>query len=217
MASIRHPSLTFARTFSSTPSAQALSAVRALARKHENIAPYPYQRSLWFNQSNFGLYGNTRIRFGNSVSEITETKTRRKWHPNIKSKRLWSHALDRYIRMKVSVRALRTIDKAGGLDEYLLGEKSGRIKEMGMAGWALRWRVLRSPKGRERMVAERERLGLTGAAPWEDGWVGTSGEAIEEDIALQREKGIDAVLDSDVEVELESFEDEVDTKGKVMV
>ncbi|GAB2293142.1 hypothetical protein Dimus_027351, partial [Dionaea muscipula] len=35
-------------------------------------------------------------------------------------KRLFSYILDRHIRVKVTTHALRCIDKAGGIDEYLL-------------------------------------------------------------------------------------------------
>lgn len=60
----------------------------------------------------------------------------------------------------MQARVLRTIDKVGGLDEYLLGDKPGRIKELGVGGWALRWRLLGTEKVRERYRAERRRLGL---------------------------------------------------------
>jgi large subunit ribosomal protein L28 len=150
------------------------------------------------------------------VSERTEIKTRRTWSPNIQSKRLYSNALQKFIRVKVSTRALRTIDKVGGLDEYLLGDKAARIRELGMGGWALRWRVMRSPAGLERRRAGREALGLTGPGPWQKEWVEPwkigrdvkeGEEEVGEEVLLQREKGIDAILDKeDVEVELEDFE-----------
>ena len=57
---------------------------------------------------------------------------------------------------------LRTMDKCGGLDEYLLGEKPGRIKELGVEGWRLRWLVMRTGKVRRRFEKEREALGLVG-------------------------------------------------------
>ena len=44
----------------------------------------------------------------------------------------------------MTTRVMRTIDKCGGLDEYLLGEKPARIKELGMLGWSLRWKVMRT-------------------------------------------------------------------------
>jgi large subunit ribosomal protein L28 len=94
------------------------------------------------------------------------------------------------VRVKVLARVLRTIDKVGGLDEYLLGESAARVKELGMGGWALRWRVMRTEWYRMRRVEERRRLGLP-----EKGWVGegkgTEGE-VEEGLSA---KEIDQVLD----------------------
>lgn len=47
-------------------------------------------------------------------------RTRRTWKPNVQEKRLFSYVMDRHIRVKVTTHALRCIDKAGGIDEYLL-------------------------------------------------------------------------------------------------
>ncbi|KAJ8526556.1 hypothetical protein K7X08_029033 [Anisodus acutangulus] len=47
-------------------------------------------------------------------------RSRRNWKPNVQEKRLFSYILDRHIRVKVTTHALRCIDKAGGIDEYLL-------------------------------------------------------------------------------------------------
>jgi large subunit ribosomal protein L28 len=55
---------------------------------------------------------------------------------------------------------LRTIDKSGGLDEYLLGRKPQRVKDLGPWGWRLRWRIMQSPAVREQFAREREALGL---------------------------------------------------------
>lgn len=76
------------------------------------------------------------------------------------NKRLWSDGLARFVQVKVQARVLRTIDKCGGLDEYLLGEKAGRIKELGVEGWRLRWLVMRTGKVRRRVKEQRVALGL---------------------------------------------------------
>ena len=47
-------------------------------------------------------------------------RSRRSWKPNVQDKRLFSYILDRHIQVKVTTHALRCIDKAGGIDEYLL-------------------------------------------------------------------------------------------------
>lgn len=52
--------------------------------------------------------------------------TRRKWKPNVLNKRVWSDALDDWVRFKMTARALRAIDYQGGIDNYImrLDEKS---------------------------------------------------------------------------------------------
>ena len=57
------------------------------------------------------------------------------------------------------------MDKVGGLDEYLLGEKPARIKELGMGGWLLRWRIMQTDVVRQRFAAERAQMGLSPPLP----------------------------------------------------
>ena len=55
---------------------------------------------------------------GNNVSHA-KNKTRRKFIPNLQNVKLFSKILNKFINMKISVRALKTVEKNGGLDEYL--------------------------------------------------------------------------------------------------
>ncbi|ROW06795.1 hypothetical protein VMCG_04223 [Cytospora schulzeri] len=128
--------------------------------RNPEIPPYPYGPRQVYKQSNGGLYGSSRIRFGNNVSEKHDVKTPRKWRPNLQRRRLWSEALRCFVQTRVTTRVLRTIDKVGGLDNYLLGDKSQRIKDLGPWGWKLRWRIMQSDIVTERFRAERAALGL---------------------------------------------------------
>lgn len=121
---------------------------------------YPYGPATWYKQSNRGLYGGQMIRFGNKVSDKNEIKTRRHWSPNIKQKYLFSKALGRSIQVRVSTRVLRTIDKVGGLDEYLLKDTAARIKDLGIHGWRLRCQIIGSQKMQLEYNKQREALGL---------------------------------------------------------
>ena len=47
-------------------------------------------------------------------------KTKSRAFPNVQTKSLDSHCLRRSFKLKVAVSALRSIDKAGGLDNFLL-------------------------------------------------------------------------------------------------
>jgi large subunit ribosomal protein L28 len=154
------PSLTHLRSFTSSCTLLAKSTKQRLKFEHEAVPPYPYGPSQIYKQSNFGLYGIAKIRFGNMVSEKNKIKTRRYWRPNIHYKRLWSESLEQFVRIRITAKVLRTVDKCGGLDEYLLGEKAQRIKELGMGGWKLRWRIMQTERVKERFRRQREMLGL---------------------------------------------------------
>ncbi|EGS23374.1 mitochondrial 54S ribosomal protein bL28m [Thermochaetoides thermophila DSM 1495] len=151
--------------------------------KMPEIPDYPYGPRQVYKQSNTGLYGSQRIRFGNNVSEKFEIKTRRAWRPNVQHKRLWSDSLGVFVRTRVTTRVLRTIDKVGGLDNYLLGHKAQRIKDLGPWGWRLRWRIMQTPAIRERLAKERAALGLP---PKEDvgEWIKVEGSQVARDALI---------------------------------
>lgn len=78
-----------------------------------------------------GLFAGKRIMSGNNVSDDGGNRTRRVWKPNAQNATLYSSILDRKIRFKVTPSALRNIDKAGGLDNYLLHSKEAFQSEQG--------------------------------------------------------------------------------------
>ena len=125
-----------------------------------HIPDYPYGDHALFKQANKGLYGEQMIQFGNNVSRKTETKTRRKWTPNVLSKSLYSVALKKRIKLRVTSNVIKTIDREGGLDEYLLKDSVQRIKELGPTGWALRWTLMQRPEVVDRLRAEAAALGI---------------------------------------------------------
>jgi large subunit ribosomal protein L28 len=56
---------------------------------------------------------------GNNVSHANN-KTRRRYLPNLQETSLLSDTLGQQVRVRVSTRALRTIEHNGGLDAFLL-------------------------------------------------------------------------------------------------
>lgn len=134
--------------------------IPTMSSRDPRIPAYPYGERKFYKQSNRGLYGNARIRFGNNVSEKHDVKTPRKWRPNVRRRLLWSEALRCMVQTRVTTRVLRTIDKCGGLDNYLLGEKPARQKELGPWGWKLRWRLMQTDMVKERFRQQRIAFGL---------------------------------------------------------
>uniref|UniRef100_A0A803R9E5 Large ribosomal subunit protein bL28m n=1 Tax=Cannabis sativa TaxID=3483 RepID=A0A803R9E5_CANSA len=84
----------------------------------DSLRKYVPDSKIVMGRAKRGIFAGRHIRFGNSVSEDGGNK--RTWKPNVQDKRLFSYILDRHIRVKVTTHALRCIDKAGGIDEYLL-------------------------------------------------------------------------------------------------
>lgn len=56
---------------------------------------------------------------GNNVSHANN-RTRRRYLPNLHNQSFYSEALNETIRLRVTTHALRTVEKRGGLDEFLL-------------------------------------------------------------------------------------------------
>jgi large subunit ribosomal protein L28 len=48
-------------------------------------------------------------------------KTKRRWYPNLIRKRIWVPELNRWVRIRMSARALRTVQKKG-LTDFLRDE-----------------------------------------------------------------------------------------------
>ena len=60
------------------------------------------------------------VQTGNNVSHANN-KTRRRFLPNIQSRRLYSELLKQRIRVRIAAATLRTIEKQGGIDGFLAG------------------------------------------------------------------------------------------------
>ncbi len=65
---------------------------------------------------------------GNNVSHANN-KTRRRYLPNLQETSLISDALGTQVRVRVSTRALRTIEHNGGLDAFLLSTPNRDLPE----------------------------------------------------------------------------------------
>ena len=96
-----------------------------------------------------GIYEDKQVMYGNNVSHSRRRyvhawawscahlathiprarRTRRRWLPNAQWKRLYSETLDAMLRFRITTHALRTIDKHGGIDNYLLRTPDDRLPQ----------------------------------------------------------------------------------------
>ncbi|MBF0107576.1 MAG: 50S ribosomal protein L28 [Magnetococcales bacterium] len=72
------------------------------------------------------VLGGKAPQTGNKVSH-SNRKSRRKWLPNMQRKAVYSMALGRSIRLAMPASMIRTLDAAGGLDNFLLAQESAGL------------------------------------------------------------------------------------------
>ena len=96
------------------------------------------------NRARRGLYNGKDIRAGNTLS-FSMKANKRTFKPNVFLKRVYSETLDEMVRFHLTASTLRTIDKAGGLDNYLLTSKLVTEGE----GLAVKERILEKLKEQE--------------------------------------------------------------------
>ena len=71
------------------------------------------------------LTGKT-FQSGNNVSHA-KNRTRRRFLPNLHKISFISEKLGRSIRLRVAAKAIRTVEKKGGLDEYLVSTSNTKL------------------------------------------------------------------------------------------
>jgi len=77
---------------------------------------------------------------GNNVSHANN-KTKRRFLPNLQPASLVSDLLGETLRVRLSTRALRTVEKNGGLDQFLL---SAKVDDLGPKAREIKRRLERA-------------------------------------------------------------------------
>ncbi len=60
---------------------------------------------------------------GNNVSHAVN-KTKRRFYPNLHNVSFFSEILGKNIKLKVSSRGIKTVEKNGGIDNYIINSKN---------------------------------------------------------------------------------------------
>jgi len=68
---------------------------------------------------------------GHHVSH-SNVKTNRVFNPNLQNVTLYSEGLRRKLRLKVTTRALRSVQRYGGIDAFLLETADAKLGEVGL-------------------------------------------------------------------------------------
>ncbi len=68
---------------------------------------------------------------GNNIAH-SNTKTKRRFQPNLQNVTLRSDALGRKLSLRIATSTLRTVQKRGGLDAFLLGTDDAKLAPSGL-------------------------------------------------------------------------------------
>jgi large subunit ribosomal protein L28 len=68
-----------------------------------------------------------KVQYGHNVSH-SKRATNRRFEPNIQKVRLHSDALGQRVPLDIATRTLRTVQKKGGLDGFLLGTADRKLQ-----------------------------------------------------------------------------------------
>ncbi len=63
---------------------------------------------------------------GHNVSHANN-KTKRRFLPNLQEASMWSDALERSVRLRLSINGLRSVEHKGGIDAYLQAAPGARL------------------------------------------------------------------------------------------
>ncbi|SMF39403.1 large subunit ribosomal protein L28 [Tistlia consotensis] len=84
-----------------------------------------------------------RVISGHHVSH-SNIKTKRRFKPNLQTTSLYSEALSKMVRMRISTAGIRTVEHNGGLDSFLLGTPD---RKLGLEALRIKRQILDAKKG----------------------------------------------------------------------
>ncbi len=87
--------------------------------------------------------------FGHNVSH-SNRKTNRRFDPNLQRVTFYSDALKRAVPLRVTTRVIRTVQKYGGIDTYLVKTDDAKLAEPGLR---LKRKVKKAMTGKPRAAA----------------------------------------------------------------
>ena len=71
---------------------------------------------------------NVKPMTGNNVSHAVN-KTKRRFFPNLQNTSFFSEILGKKIKLKVTSKGIKTVEKNGGIDKYLLNSKNSKLSD----------------------------------------------------------------------------------------
>ena len=85
----------------------------------------------------------TKVQFGHNVSH-SNRRTKRRFNPNLQQVTFYSEALKHNVGLRVTTRAVRSVQKVGGIDRFLVDMDAAKL---GPVGQKLKRRVHKAMGG----------------------------------------------------------------------
>lgn len=60
-------------------------------------------------------------------------KTKTKSYPNVQYKRVFSQALNQFVRLKIATSTIKSMEHRGGFDKYILGQSDKNLSKRALA------------------------------------------------------------------------------------
>lgn len=111
-----------------------------------------------FKRADRGIYGTAHVQTGNNVS-FSQRKTKRRWLPNAQRVSLWSDVLGTRVSVRATARMIRTIERAGGLDRWILHTPSAKLTSQFVL--SLKKRILSAQAEQQAAAAAAAAEGVT--------------------------------------------------------
>jgi large subunit ribosomal protein L28 len=97
-----------------------------------------------------------KISLGNNVSHA-HNKTKRSFIPNLQKKSIYSDILNQMVRLKISTKAIKSIESAGGFDKYIISIPNNKLSIKALKfKKAIKVKIAQSPNNKKKTLKEKK-------------------------------------------------------------
>ena len=98
-----------------------------------------------------------KISLGNNVSHA-HNKTKRSFTPNLQKKSIYSDILNQMVRLKISTKAIKSIESAGGFDKYIISIPNNKLSIKALKfKKAIKVKIAQSPNNKKK-ASKRKKI-----------------------------------------------------------
>ena len=96
-----------------------------------------------------------KISLGNNVSHA-HNKTKRTFIPNLQRKNIYSDILNQMVRLKISTKAIKSIECAGGFDKYIVSIPNKKLSSKALKlKKAIKTKIIKSPEIKKKISEKK--------------------------------------------------------------